>query len=57
MDSEARYLRFNARGGDRLMGHPYHRARLDIPKSWYKNFLIFVRRRHVRDSIVEWLGL
>lgn len=57
MDSKARYLRFNARSGDRLMNHPYHRARLDIPKSWYKNFLIFVRRHDARDSIFQWLGL
>ncbi len=57
MDSEARYLRFNARSGDRLMSHPYHRARLAIPKSWYENFVIFARRRDARDSIFEWLGL
>ncbi len=57
MDSEGRYLRFNARSGDRLMSHPYHRARLAIPKSWYENFVIFARRRDARDSIFEWLGL
>jgi len=57
MDSEARYLRFNARSGGRLMSHPYHRARLDIPKNWYKNFVIFARLRDARDSIFEWLGL
>ena len=51
MDSEARYLRFYARSGDRVMGHPYHRARLDIAMSWYKNFLIFARRRYARNSI------
>ena len=57
MDSKARYLRFNARSGDRLISHPYLSARLDIPKSWYKNFLIFASRHNARDSIFQWLGL
>ena len=57
MDSKARYLRFNARSGDRLISHPYLSARLDIPKSWFKNFLIFASRHNARDSIFQWLGL